>query len=75
MASRQMAGGTMMREVVVAQSVAPPWKEIVVNTGLLTLLLPKINLACHSECLVMKMPWTTQLMFMAVAWKFVELLA
>ncbi|KAL8614434.1 hypothetical protein ACOMHN_007770 [Nucella lapillus] len=23
----------MMREVVVAQSVAPPWKEIVVNTG------------------------------------------
>ncbi|XP_070200542.1 nuclear pore complex protein Nup160-like isoform X2 [Littorina saxatilis] len=25
--------GGMMREVVVAQSVSPPWKEIVVNTG------------------------------------------
>jgi len=27
-------GKGMMREVVVAQSVSPPWKEIVVNTGI-----------------------------------------
>lgn len=40
----------MMREVVVAQSVTPPWKEIVVNTGMFLIYADEL---CMLEILCM----------------------